>query len=127
MKNWCVIDNNTNIVTNIITGNDESIKQLRVNNDKYTYIETFDNEYDKNNSLLPNPRKVPAGVGYKYDKEEDGFIPIQEYSSWTFNKKSWCWEPPIEVPSDDMQCTDDECKCKVWNEEKQQWDNLKRD
>ena len=127
MKNWCIIDTNTNLVVNIISGDSESIEKLRINNNKYKYIETFDEKYDENNNLISNPRKISAGVGYKYDEEQDAFIPKQEYESWTFNRKTWCWEPPIKVPSDDMQCTDDECKCKEWNEEKQQWDNLKRE
>jgi len=127
LKNYCKIDKETNVVVDVLYSDEKNIKELELKNDKYMYKQSFEHSYDDNNNLLPNPRKAPGGVGQLYDPINDGFIPNNNFPSWTFNKKTWSWEPPIEVPEDDMQCTDTECKCKVWNEEEQQWVNLKRE
>ena len=66
------------------------------------------------------PEKHPADIGGKYDLEYDDFIPPQTHSSWTFNKTSWEWEPPVEkpIPNEGYRC--------VWNEDTTSWDQVTR-
>jgi len=58
-------------------------------------------------------RKNYAGIGFKYDKELDAFIPPQPYPSWKLNTDTCLWESPIPYPQDDKQY--------IWNEAEQEW------
>lgn len=49
-----------------------------------------------------------AGIGYTYDFKNDVFYPSQPYPSWTLNKTTWLWEPPIPCPTDNNIYTWDE-------------------
>jgi hypothetical protein len=63
--------------------------------------------------LNPENRKrvhYPA-KGYKYDEKNDVFIPPQPFPSWSLNKKTWDWDPPIPTPKIPH----------FWNEEDQKW------
>ena len=61
-------------------------------------------------------RKNYAGFGYTYDKDKDAFIPPQPYASWTLNKTTCLWEPPITKPTTGLY---------KWDEELYQSDNTK--
>jgi len=61
-------------------------------------------------------RKNYAGIGYKYDKEKDVFIPPQPYASWTLNESTCLWEAPVAYPNDE--------KYYKWNEETTSWDEI---
>ena len=61
-------------------------------------------------------RKNYAGVGYKYDKDLDAFIPPQPYASWTLNNETAQWEAPTPYPTDDKKYT--------WNEATTSWDEV---
>lgn len=43
-----------------------------------------------------------AGIGYIYDKTNDVFYQPQPYPSWTLNKTTWTWEPPVPYPPKDL-------------------------
>ena len=58
-------------------------------------------------------RKNYAGIGYRYDKERDAFIPPTPFPSWKLNEDTCLWESPIPYPSDDKQY--------IWNETQQEW------
>jgi hypothetical protein len=45
-------------------------------------------------------RKNYAGIGFKYDRVRDAFIPPQDYPSWTLNEFSCLWEAPTPYPDD---------------------------
>lgn len=45
-------------------------------------------------------RKNYAGIGYKYDRVRDAFIPPQNFSSWTLNEDTCLWEAPAPYPVD---------------------------
>lgn len=60
-----------------------------------------------------NFRKRFAGVGYKYDKHYDAFIPPRPYLSWVFNTETLDWDPPILYPDDG--------KIYVWDEYIRNW------
>lgn len=58
-------------------------------------------------------RKNFAGIGFHYDGV--GFYPPQNYPSWTLNKTTYLWEPPVAYPDDaDKQPYD-------WDEENKKW------
>ena len=61
----------------------------------------------------PPLRKNYAGIGFRYDKELDAFIPPQPYPSWKLNNDTCLWESPIPYPQDDKQY--------LWNEAEQEW------
>ena len=62
-----------------------------------------------------NFRKQYAGLGYTYDAVTDVFIAPQPYPSWTLDE-NFDWQSPTPMPTDG--------KIYVWNEEKQQWDQV---
>lgn len=41
-----------------------------------------------------------AGPGYTYDYGNDAFYGPSPYPSWTLNKTSYTWQPPIGYPKD---------------------------
>jgi len=45
-------------------------------------------------------RKNYAGIGYKYDRVRDAFIPPQDFPSWTLNEDTCLWEAPAPYPVD---------------------------
>jgi hypothetical protein len=67
----------------------------------------------KQTSYNGNFRKNYAGIGYTYDADIDAFVPPQPYTSWTLNKDTAQWEPPVEMPNDGKEY--------VWNEATTSW------
>lgn len=61
-------------------------------------------------------RKNFAGIGYKFDRIRDAFIPPQDYPSWTLNEDSCLWEAPTPMPNDG--------KTYAWNESTLSWDEI---
>jgi len=59
-------------------------------------------------------RKNYAGVGYKYDKIRDAFIPPKPYASWVLNETTCQWEAPVALPDTENRYN--------WNETTKQWD-----
>ena len=86
-----------------------------------TWVQTSYNtrggkHYDPETGKVDNKpplRKNYAGIGFRYDKELDAFIPPQPYPSWKLNTDTCLWEPPIPYPQDDKQY--------IWNESEQEW------
>lgn len=60
-------------------------------------------------------RKNYAGIGYIYNPVLDAFYEPKPFDSWTLNKDTCLWEPPIPRPEDG--------KYYVWNEVAYQIDN----
>ena len=56
-----------------------------------------------------------AGVGYVYNKTHDVFYAPQPFPSWTMDKTTWTWKPPVTYPADNKLYTWDEQQ-KVWAE-----------
>jgi|TARA_R100000482_G_C5102017_1_gene136127 hypothetical protein len=94
------------MVTRVMVAEPEFI-DIFVDDSPGTWIQTY-----KDGSQ----RKHYAGVGFKYDKTLDAFIPPSPYPSWTLNETTCLWEPPVAAPSDgnDYQ----------WNEETTSWDQV---
>ena len=115
--------NENNIVTEVITGKDETetapdgfadweeyyltkrpgqdaCKRTSYNTSAYTHLlggTAFRGNY--------------AGQGFTYDSSNDVFYDAQPFASWSLDS-NWIWQPPIPYPSDG---TVD--KGYVWNEE----------
>ena len=60
-------------------------------------------------------RKNSASIGGNYDVWDDAFYNVQPYPSWTLNKTTYLWEPPITDPGGDT----------YWDEDAYQADNMK--
>ena len=58
-------------------------------------------------------RKNYAGIGYKYDRNRDAFMPPQPFASWILNEETCLWEPPVPMPIDGGQYDWDE-STKSW-------------
>ena len=43
-------------------------------------------------------RKNFAGIGYKYDKDRDAFIPPKHFESWDLDEKTCLWKCPKVRP-----------------------------
>lgn len=94
------------IVTNIIISDPEDKKNLPGEEFYVEYFETIDH--------TENPRKNPAYIGSTYDEENDVFISLKPFASWTLDE-NFQWVAPVEKP------TPDEGKDFYWDEENQQW------
>ena len=103
-----------NIVQQVIVVHDNEVpteeqgirflKSLYPNED-CTWVQTDDNVEAKF-------RKNRANIGDTYDKNLDAFIPACRFKSWTFNKETCRYDPPVPRPAHWSR----------WNEEKQKWD-----
>lgn len=122
MAHFAQLDEN-DIVINIIVADQEIIDSGTVGDPK-SWIQTSYNTYagihqtmEIDNKLVLDKvkalRKNFAGIGYKYDREKDAFIPPKPYESWILNENSCTWYPPVPLPMDNRSYT--------WNEEDKTW------
>lgn len=74
-----------------------------------TSYNTYGNQHPEGRPLRGNY----AGIGYTYDSEHDVFYAPQPFPSWTLNKTTWLWEPPIAYPNDG--------KVYQWDEASKSW------
>lgn len=58
-----------------------------------------------------------AGKGYKYDDTMKAFISQRPYASWTLNRQTAKWDPPVPYPKDGKEHGWDESS-KTWKEVK---------
>jgi hypothetical protein len=104
--------NEDNIVTEVITGVDET--QLIEGLDTETWYGNLRNQVCKRTSYNGNIRGTYASIGYLYNEDEDIFIAPQPYPSWIRNGSFW--DAPIPYPSDG--------KFYNWNETEGAWNEL---
>ncbi len=121
--------NEENIVTQVITGIDESVTEglpegfanweaWYSNHKGQTCKRTSYNTFHGVHKLGGTPfRKNYAGIGYSYDSTRDAFIPPQPYTSWVLNESTCDWGAPVDMPTDA-----DENEYYVWNESTISWD-----
>lgn len=99
------------IVVDIIVAEQKFIDTLP---NKENWIQTSYNTHGGVHDLGETPlRKNYAGIGYRYDKERDAFIPPKFFDSWKLNEETCLWEAPIPYPQDNKQY--------IWNEAEQEW------
>ena len=111
--------NMQNIVTEVITGKDETdgptnweihYGNIREQVCKRTSYNTRGGVHSQGETPF---RKNYAGIGYTYDFGRDAFIPPKPFPSWTLDSNTCLWEAPVEMPSDG--------KLYTWDEENQIW------
>jgi len=98
-----VVDGN---VVDMIVADEEHI-QSGVAGDPSLWIET------PRDGKGPTHRIHEAGVGFTYDAEADVFVPGQPFPSWTLDKSTYTWRPPVEPPA--------HVGCHRWDEENLVW------
>jgi hypothetical protein len=118
MAHYAIIDNN-NIVVNVFPGKDEDEAPgnwetfysnetgLKV---KRTSYNTTANTHKEDGTPF---RKNYAGVGYTWDELADAFIPPKPFASWILDGKTFTWEAPISMPTDDKKY--------YWQEKDTKW------
>lgn len=122
MAHYALINKETNIVEQVITGVDENIIQIDLDGnqvggsseaweDFYSSRPWFEDVYCKRTSYNNNIRKQYAGIGYKYDADADVFIAPQPFASWSLDE-NFDWQSPIPKPEQGFW---------RWDEENQQW------
>ena len=89
--------NENNIVTEVITGIDES--ELIEGLDTETWYGNFRGQTCKRTSYNGNIRKQYAGIGYTYDTLNDVFIAPQPYQSWSLDD-NFDWQAPMPRPEE---------------------------
>ena len=104
--------NNDNIVTEVITGIDET--ELIEGLHPEVWYGNFRNQICKRTSYNGNYRKNYAGIGHTYDPERDAFIAPKPYTKWILNEETCRWEAPVPYPTDDKRY--------VWNNNQGEWE-----
>ena len=103
--------NADNIVTEVITGIDETETIEGLTPEQW--YGNFRRQFCIRTSYNACIRKHYAGIGYTYDPTLDAFHPPQPYPSWTLDAD--CnWQPPTPRPEGNAFYT--------WNESTQEWD-----
>tara|TARA_Y100000114_G_scaffold111488_1_gene105235 strand:- start:1246 stop:1623 length:378 start_codon:yes stop_codon:yes gene_type:complete len=114
-------------VTKVIVADQAFIDSIKVDDEPGEWVQTSYNtyggvHYDRSTNP-PTPskdqskalRKNYAGVNFHYNKHVDAFYDEQPYPSWTLNKTTYLWEPPVAYPNDGKQYDWDETS-KSWKE-----------
>jgi len=116
MAHFAKVDEN-NIVTQVIVINNNVI--LTENNEESEELgkafcqKTFGEGAYVKTSYNNSFRKNYAAVGFTWREDLDGFVPPQNYTSWTLNETTCRYEPPVSMPNDGNQY--------MWNEENTGW------
>lgn len=128
MAHYALLDKN-NIVVQVITGIDESVIQVEPDGTEiggsseawenfYASRPWFEGLTCKRTSYNKSIRANYAGIGYKYDRDFDVFIPPKPYDSWKLNYETYQWEAPIPMP--DFE----EGYIRKWSEINKEWIKL---
>ena len=116
MAHFAKLDSN-NIVTDVIViSNDDLLDENGVEQESLG-IKVCRNIFGSRTKWVQTSytgsfRKQYAGVGAKYDKDNDVFIAPKPYESWILDD-NFDWQPPIEYPDDG--------KPYMWNEDTMSW------
>lgn len=123
MAHYALLDEN-NIVTQVITGVDETVIQIDLDgtqiggsSDKWEefYAKNLNASSCKKTSYNSSFSKNYAGIGYMYDETRDAFIPPKPYSSWILQEETCIWKAPVDYPNDGNFYIWDETKL-IWKE-----------
>jgi hypothetical protein len=87
--------NENNIVTEVITGVDET--ELIEGLDTETWYGNYRNQVCKRTSYNAKIRKNYAAIGYTYDAVRDAFIPPKPDNSIGFDEETCLWIVPDEA------------------------------
>lgn len=117
MAHFAHVDPTTNIVDQIIVVADHDTGFIaRHWPDPENWIQTSYNTFKGAHKLGGVPlRKNFAGVGFKYDKGRDAFIPPQPFAAWTLDEATCTWNPPKAYPKTKPN------EVPKWIEKDQEW------
>lgn len=115
MAHYAFIDNN-NIVTEVISGIDES--ELIDGKSPEEFYSVFRNQVCKRTSYNGNIRKNFAGIGFTYDSSRDAFIPPKPFDSWLLDEDTCQWLSPSQKPDNKNYFWDEENICWKAEEDK---------
>lgn len=121
MAHYAFLDKN-NVVVQVITGRDED--------DLVDGVSDWETYYGERHGMLCKRTSyntyggehlgggIPfrgnyAGLGFEYREDLDAFIPPRPFPSWSLNKVTCLYEPPVSMPSDGGY---------LWNEDTQSWE-----
>jgi hypothetical protein len=112
MSHFAEIDENDVVLRVLVI--EQDVIDTGLFGDPSKWVQTSYNTYGGVHKLGGTPlRKNYAGIGYKYDRVRDAFIPPRPYPSWILNDDSCLWEAPVPYPTDD--------KIYTWNEDTISW------
>ena len=114
MAHYAFLDDN-NIVTEVITGIDET--ELIEGLNPEVWYGNFRGQKCVRTSYNSNIRKNYAGIGMFYDENRDAFIAQNPFESWILNEQSCRWEAPVAIPAFD----ETNPKFYAWDEESTSW------
>lgn len=104
------------IVEEIIVAEQDFIDSGAVGNPE-NWIQTSFNTRGGKHLFGGEPlRKNFAGIGFKYDKKLDAFIPTKPFESYILNEETCLWESKIPLPDDG--------KHYEWDEEGNKWNEI---
>lgn len=122
--------NSDNIVIDVLVVSNDDIQNLPFPESEplgVAFLQKLFGEEDgitwKQTSYNRNFRGNYAGIGYKYDKNNNVFIPEKPFPSWVLNTNTWGWDAPIPFPEEFIG------KKTAWDENTLSWilrtENLK--
>jgi len=109
MAHFAELDENDIVLRVLVVGNDQEHRGQEFLADDLglggTWVQT---------SYNGNMRKNFAGIGMKFDRVRDAFIPEQPFPSWILNEETCLWEAPTPMPVE-------EGKMFTWDEDTTSW------
>jgi hypothetical protein len=105
--------NKDNVVENVIVCNSiENFRELTINSPMGMSPGRWIPVTDETRS---------ASKGNNYDPVKNMFYPEQRFASWTLNKETMYWEPPVPKPDPVFDENGKMIKAWVWDESTLQW------
>lgn len=99
MSHFAQVDENDFVIQ--VNSIEQDVINTGLFGDPASFVQTSYNTRGGVHSLGGTPlRKNFAGIGYKFDRIRDAFIPPQDYPSWILNEFSCLWEAPTPMPAD---------------------------
>jgi hypothetical protein len=109
MAHFAEVDENDIVLRVLVVGNDQEHRGQEFLADDLglggTWVQT---------SYNGNMRKNYAGIGMKFDRVRDAFIPEKPFASWVLNEDTCLWDAPTPMPVE-------EGKMFTWDEDTTSW------
>jgi hypothetical protein len=97
MAHFAKLDEDNNVLSVHVVNNNELLDSNGIEREDLGVaflIELHKHPYWKQTSYNGTFRKNYAGIGFKYDRMRDAFIPPQPYPSWGLDEETCHWESP---------------------------------
>lgn len=114
MAHFAKLDEDDNVIAVHVVNNNELLDKNGVEREELGVaflIGLHKHPYWKQTSYNGSFRKHYAGVGFKYHRSLDVFVPPKPYPSWMLNDTTCLWEPPVPQLIADT----------VWDEDLKSW------